>query len=264
MNESAPTRVDNTLDWLHEQGKRRSEAVPDLDVEETLRMVRAASQLPTSWRDQEQPAGKSPAGSPPPSERSTRGQVARLILELGPSTAATLGGRLGLTPAGIRRHLENLIAEGTVESRTVRAYGSGGRGRPATVFVITDAGRSAFEHDEDGLATNALRFIEKRMGPEALAEFARQQVSELERRYAAVLAKHGVTAPPQTMAEAVSTDGSATAVALPANLEPVVASLQPFDNAEVRVGALMIVKANGVVEVFQLTLPEQAVLDHNP
>ncbi|MFI5083421.1 MAG: transcriptional regulator, partial [Streptosporangiales bacterium] len=45
-------------------------------------------------------------------EGPTRGQVARLILELGPSTAATLGGRLGLTPAAIRRHLVFLVAEG--------------------------------------------------------------------------------------------------------------------------------------------------------
>jgi DNA-binding transcriptional ArsR family regulator len=70
----------------------------------------------------------------------TRGQVARLILELGPSTAATLGSRLGLTPAAIRRHLDNLIAEGLIETRTARTYGNRGRGRPAKVFVITDAG----------------------------------------------------------------------------------------------------------------------------
>ena len=55
------------------------------------------------------------------SERGTRGQVARLILELGPATAATLGGRLGLTPAAIRRHLENLIADGMIEMRTARS-----------------------------------------------------------------------------------------------------------------------------------------------
>ncbi|HEY6792042.1 MAG TPA: transcriptional regulator, partial [Trebonia sp.] len=89
----------------------------------------------------------------PGTERGTRGQVARLILELGPSTAATLGGRLGLTPAAIRRHLDNLIAEGMVETRTARTYGNRGRGRPAKLFVITDAGRSAFEHAYDGLAT---------------------------------------------------------------------------------------------------------------
>ena len=90
-------------------------------------------------------------------EGPTRGQVARLILELGPSTAATLGGRLGLTPAAIRRHLDNLIADGMIETRTARTYGNRGRGRPAKVFVITDAGRSAFEHAYDDLATSALR-----------------------------------------------------------------------------------------------------------
>ena len=103
----------------------------------------------------------------PVSAAPTRGQVARLILELGPSTAATLGGRLGLTPAAIRRHLDNLISEGLIETRTARTYGNRGRGRPAKVFVITDAGRSAFEHAYDDLATSALRFLAETAGPRA-------------------------------------------------------------------------------------------------
>jgi predicted ArsR family transcriptional regulator len=143
-------------------------------------------------------------------ERSTRGQVARLILELGPSTAATLGGRLGLTPAAIRRHLDNLIAEGMVETRTARTYGNRGRGRPAKLFVITDAGRSAFEHAYDDLATNALRFISDRLGPDAVAEFARRQVSELERRYAPVVATGAdLRVRVDALAEALSADGYA-------------------------------------------------------
>ena len=146
-------------------------------------------------------------------ERGTRGQVARLILELGPATAATLGGRLGLTPAAIRRHLENLIADGMIEMRTARSYGNRGRGRPAKVFVVTDAGRSAFEHTYDDLASSALRFIEQTGGPEAVAEFARRQVSELERRYATVLAEADATLPArvQVLAEALSADGYAAA-----------------------------------------------------
>src|SRR5260370_9841880 len=95
---------------------------------------------------------------------STRGQVARLILELGPSTAATLGGRLGLTPAAIRRHLDNLIAEGMVETRTARTSGNRGRARPAKLFGITHPGRSAFDHAYDGLASSALRFVAEPMG----------------------------------------------------------------------------------------------------
>jgi predicted ArsR family transcriptional regulator len=153
-----------------------------------------------------------PASAAPVGERGTRGQVARLILELGPSTAATLGGRLGLTPAAIRRHLDNLIAEGMVETRVARTYGNRGRGRPAKLFVITDAGRSAFEHAYDGLATSALRFIAERMGHQAVAEFARQQVSELERRYAPVAAQGELTVRVQALAEALNADGYAASV----------------------------------------------------
>jgi predicted ArsR family transcriptional regulator len=160
------------------------------------------------------------AGSGTSVDRGTRGQVARLILELGPATAATLSGRLGLTPAAIRRHLENLIADDMIEMRTARSYGNRGRGRPAKVFVVTDAGRSAFEHTYDDLATSALRFIEQTVGPEAVAEFARRQVSELERRYATLLTQAeqagaegsgGLAARVQALAEALSADGYAAA-----------------------------------------------------
>jgi uncharacterized protein len=142
-------------------------------------------------------------------EGPTKGQVARLILELGPSTAATLGGRLGLTPAAIRRHLDNLLAEGLIETRTARTYGNRGRGRPAKVFVITDAGRSAFEHAYDDLATGALRFLAETAGPEAVAEFARRQVADLERRYAPVVAQGELDVRVQALAEALSADGYA-------------------------------------------------------
>jgi len=145
------------------------------------------------------------------SERGTRGQVARLILELGPSTAATLGGRLGLTPAAVRRHLDNLIAEGLIETRTARTYGSRGRGRPARVFVITDAGRSAFEHAYDDLATGALRFLAEVAGPPAVAEFARRRVADLERRYTPAVAQGDLADRVQALAGALSADGYAAA-----------------------------------------------------
>ncbi len=154
----------------------------------------------------------------------TRGQVARLILELGPCTAATLGGRLGLTPAAIRRHLDNLIADGLIETRTARTYGNRGRGRPAKVFVITDAGRSAFEHAYDDLATSALRFLERAYGPRAVADFARQQIAETERRYAPVVAQAGdLRSRVQALAGALSADGYAAAAGpLPGQAQPAV------------------------------------------
>jgi predicted ArsR family transcriptional regulator len=149
----------------------------------------------------------------------TRGQVARLILELGPCTAVTLGERVGLTPAAIRRHLDNLLADGLIETRTARTYGARGRGRPAKVFVVTDAGRSAFEHTYDDLAASALRFLERTYGPQAVTEFARQQVAETERRYAPVVAQAGdLRTRVQALTEALSADGYAAAASpLPEN-----------------------------------------------
>ena len=126
------------------------------------------------------PVPSQPTTGHPGTERSTRARIARLILENGPATAAGLSGRLGLTPAAVRRHLDNLLAEGMIEAREARCYGSRGRGRPARLFAITDAGRSAFEHAYDDLATSALRFLAETAGPGAVAEFARRKISDLE------------------------------------------------------------------------------------
>jgi predicted ArsR family transcriptional regulator len=142
------------------------------------------------------------------SERGTRARIARLILENGPVTAAALGTRLGLTPAAVRRHLDNLLASGLIEARTARRLASRGRGRPAKLFAITDAGRSAFEHAYDDLATSALRFLAEAAGPEAVAQFARRQVAELERRYRPAMASAGEDKV-AALAEALSADGYA-------------------------------------------------------
>ncbi len=143
------------------------------------------------------------------SERGTRARVARLILELGPSSAVSLGDRLGLTPAAIRRHLDSLLAEGMIETRVARAQRSRGRGRPARLFAITDAGRSAFEHAYDDLATSALRFLAQTSGPAAVAEFARRQLAEVERRYAPLVTGATVEQRVQALADALSADGYA-------------------------------------------------------
>ena len=160
---------------------------------------------------------------PEPVERGTRGRIARLILENGPATAAGLSARLGLTPAAIRRHLDNLLADGMIETRIARTYGNRGRGRPAKLFAITDAGRSAFEHAYDDLASSALRFIAETAGPGAVAQFARQQVSELERRYRPVVAAAAPDQRVQALADALSADGYAACVTVapaPAAEEP--------------------------------------------
>ena len=105
-------------------------------------------------------------------DASTRHRVASSILEHGPSTAAELAERLGLTPAAIRRHLDVLLAAGHLEAREQRVYGARGRGRPAKVFVLTDAGRSVFYTAYDDLAIEALEFLAASAGPDAVTRFA--------------------------------------------------------------------------------------------
>jgi predicted ArsR family transcriptional regulator len=160
-----------------------------------------------------------PTTGPSGTERGTRARIARLILEHGPATAAALSGRLGLTPAAIRRHLDNLLADGMIEAREARCYGSRGRGRPARLFAITDAGRSAFEHAYDDLATSALRFLAETAGADAVTEFARRKIADLESRYRPVVDAAPAADRVQALAEALSADGyAASASVAPAAL----------------------------------------------
>lgn len=99
-------------------------------------------------------------------ERSTRNRVARSILDHGPSTVAELAGRLGLTQAAVRRHLDALAADDIVQAREQRVYGARTRGRPAKVFALTACGRDAFDQSYDQLAADALRWIAEREGGE--------------------------------------------------------------------------------------------------
>ncbi len=112
----------------------------------------------------------------------TRTAVARLVLENGPQTAADLGERLGLSPAAIRRHLDALVSDGLlVERESARpAPANRGRGRPARAYAITDAGRAAFPHGYDDLATTALRYLRESGGDAAVEAFADHRARELE------------------------------------------------------------------------------------
>lgn len=142
----------------------------------------------------------------------TRDRVIQSILEEGPSTAVTLAERLELTPAGIRRHLEHLVTEGVIEARDQQVRGQRGRGRPAKVFAITDAGREEFEQAYDDLAVHALRFLAESAGDDAVLVFARRRVGELERRYRPILDNAPAPDRPRLLAEALTADGYAASV----------------------------------------------------
>ena len=149
------------------------------------------------------------AGRPrPEADASTRHRVASSILEYGPSTAAELAERLGLTPAAIRRHLDALLATGQLEAREQRVYGARGRGRPAKVFALTDVGRAGFYTAYDTLANQALSYLAEVAGTDAVTRFAEQRIAAVEQRYAQRLAvADASTTPAQALAAALTDDG---------------------------------------------------------
>ncbi len=117
---------------------------------------------------------------------ATRRRVARSILQQGPSTAAELAERLGLTQAAVRRHLSALEESGQLTSREQRVYGARGRGRPARVFLLTDAGRAEFDAAYDDLAIRALDYLARRLGPGAVGGFAEESLAPVSERFAAL------------------------------------------------------------------------------
>ena len=142
----------------------------------------------------------------------TRSRVAQMILESGPATAADLAERLDLTPAAVRRHLDHLIADGTLEARERRTIGQRGRGRPAKVFAITDRGRGQFTQAYDELAASALRFLAESEGDDAVRRFADHRLVELEARCAEALADVPHEERPAALAEVLSADGFAASI----------------------------------------------------
>ena len=138
--------------------------------------------------------------------------MARSILVNGPSTAAALAERLDLTPAAVRRHLDHLLADGAVEAREQKVYGHRGRGRPAKVFALTDAGRDVFDQQYDDLAVHALRFLAETGGDEAVMEFARRRVAFIERDYERVVAEQPGLDPAEALARVLTDGGYAASV----------------------------------------------------
>jgi predicted ArsR family transcriptional regulator len=146
-------------------------------------------------------------------DASTRHRVAQSILEHGPSTAAALGDRLGLTAAAVRRHLDVLLDRGVLTAREQRVYGSRGRGRPAKVFALTDAGRADFPAAYDDIAVAALEFLADEMGSDSVRAFAARRAAPAEQRYRAAVAGADPSGTPAlALAGALTADGYVASV----------------------------------------------------
>ncbi len=110
------------------------------------------------------------------SERHTRGAIVQLLLESGPITAGEIGDRLGISAAGVRRHLDALLDAGEAQSSAAAAWQHNGRGRPARRYRLTAAGRAKMGHAYDDLAVAAMRQLREIGGDDAIRAFARRRI----------------------------------------------------------------------------------------
>jgi predicted ArsR family transcriptional regulator len=120
-----------------------------------------------------------PAAAAGGTDGHTRRAVVRLLLESGSITAGEIGDRLGLSAAGVRRHLEALIEAGDAEAVPAAAWQQVGRGRPAKRYRLTSAGRAKLEHSYDDLAVAAMRQLREIGGDDAVRTFARRRIDAI-------------------------------------------------------------------------------------
>lgn len=96
------------------------------------------------------------------SQDDTRSQD-RILFQLktrGPQTAAEIGARLEMTPAGARQHLVKLEAAGLVASDHQRE----GRGRPRKYWRLTPRGHERFPDRHSDLTLDLLRSMQAVFG----------------------------------------------------------------------------------------------------
>ncbi|HEX7321429.1 MAG TPA: metalloregulator ArsR/SmtB family transcription factor [Mycobacterium sp.] len=109
----------------------------------------------------------------------TRRAVVRLLMESGSITAGEIGAQLGISAAGVRRHLDVLMEIGDVEAHAAAAWQHAGRGRPAKRYQLTAAGRSKLGHRYDDLAAEAMRQLREIGGEDAVRTFARRRIDTI-------------------------------------------------------------------------------------
>jgi predicted ArsR family transcriptional regulator len=124
-------------------------------------------------------AARVPEGVAPTQDGHTRQAIIRLLVESGPVTAGRISEHLGLSAAGVRRHLDALIDAGDAQANAGAAWQQEGRGRPAKRYQLTAAGRAKLQHTYDDLASAAMRQLREIGGDDAVRTFARRRIDTI-------------------------------------------------------------------------------------
>ncbi|MDN4476983.1 winged helix-turn-helix transcriptional regulator [Demequina sp. SYSU T00192] len=109
---------------------------------------------------------------------TTRDRVLSLIATAGPITAAALATELGVTPAGVRRHLSSLEDSGYIVDHEPPGQHARGRGRPARSFVATNEGQRALATAYRDVAVDAMSALRDSGGLHAFVEAKAKELED--------------------------------------------------------------------------------------
>jgi predicted ArsR family transcriptional regulator len=101
---------------------------------------------------------------------------------------ADLARVLDMTEAGVRQHLDALADHGLVVSRTGSAAG---RGRPATIWELTDLAEDLFPDRHDDLTVELITAVRTALGDEGLAKVIDARGEKQRAAYERALPKRG-------------------------------------------------------------------------
>lgn len=141
---------------------------------------------------------------------TTRDRVLGLIASAGPITASSLAQELGVTAAGVRRHLSALLTDGLIEDHEPPGQHTRGRGRPAKSYVATTEGQQSLTSAYSSVAVDAVAFMREHG---QLDEFVESKARELEARLAASIPDGTpIKDRVKLLADALAEEGYATSV----------------------------------------------------
>lgn len=112
--------------------------------------------------------------------QATRKDILDMLRREGAATVKQIGGRLNLTPTGIRQHLTVLERDGLVISHEERGH----VGRPSLSYSLTPDGHDLYPKKYDDLANLLIEEARRVLGPQAAADLIKSVATRFAEPYA--------------------------------------------------------------------------------
>ncbi len=110
---------------------------------------------------------------------AARREILMLLRRQGALTVDAMSGLIGITPVGVRKHLDTLEIDGLVQSVTERRP----VGRPVQVYSLTEAADELFPKAYDTVLVSILRQVQRAGGEDLLRNVLQGRQQEMEEAF---------------------------------------------------------------------------------